>query len=211
MDARNSAPLNSDAIPGSSSWPASVRNSLARLRHTRPRRNGNASRVGSSMLHTIGDTSARLYFSAHASRVASTLASCACPSSSASHTQSAPCASACSMPSAKPPAPPRFRRDPKYVVAIGCPATSSRTGLSPQPSLSTTIRWSGNRVWAVSTSSDLASSSGRRWVTTTAKTDSVIPGRSVCRPGSRPVLRARAGRRPHPRRPVPPLRYHRRA
>src|SRR5215217_8390534 len=41
-------------------------------------------------------------------------------------------------------------------------------------SLSTTTRWSGARVWAETASSDLASSSGRRCVTTTAYTDSVI-------------------------------------
>ena len=73
MAARNSAPLNSDAMPGSRSWPApSVRSSLTRRRHTSPRRSGNASRSGSSRSHTIGDTSARPCLSAHASRVAST-------------------------------------------------------------------------------------------------------------------------------------------
>src|ERR1700736_2273997 len=61
---------------------------------------------------------------------------------------------------------------------MGWPATRSPT--RPSPSLSTTIRWSGNRVWLLSTSSDLASSSGRRWVTTTAKIFSLIPGCSLC-------------------------------
>src|SRR3954447_22902782 len=41
-------------------------------------------------------------------------------------------------------------------------------------SLSTTTRWSGARVWAETASSDFARSSGRRCVTTTAHTDSVI-------------------------------------
>ena len=66
--------------------------------------------------------------------------SCGRPSSSASQTQSAPSASACSIPSAKPPAPPRFRREPIYVVATGWPATRSRTRSSS--SLSTTTMWS---------------------------------------------------------------------
>src|SRR5271170_6649947 len=76
------------------------------------------------------------------------------------------------MPSAKPPAPPRFRRDGRYVVRMGWPLTRSRTRSSS--SLSTTISWSGSRLWLLNTSSDLASSSGRRWVTTTAHTISFI-------------------------------------
>src|ERR1700757_2337875 len=78
------------------------------------------------------------------------------------------------MPSAKPPAPPRFRRDGRYVVGMGWPPTRSRTRSSW--SLSTTISWSGSRLWVLNTSSDLASSSGRRWVTTTAHTMSLIRG-----------------------------------
>src|SRR5271155_656726 len=78
------------------------------------------------------------------------------------------------MPSANPPAPPRFRRDGRYVVRMGWPLTRSRTRSSS--SLSTTISWSGGRLWVVNTSSDLASSSGRRWVTTTAYTMSFICG-----------------------------------
>ena len=66
-----------------------------------------------AMSHTIGDTSASPCFDAQASSVPSTSESNGRPSSSASHTQSAPSASACSMPNAKPPAPPRFRRDPR--------------------------------------------------------------------------------------------------
>ena len=92
---------------------ASVLSSLTRRRHTSPRRNGNANRDGSAMSHTIGDTSANECLSAHATSVPSTSESAGRPSSSASHTQSAPSASACRMPSAKPPAPPRFRRDPR--------------------------------------------------------------------------------------------------
>ena len=184
-------------MPGSSSWPASVRNSLTSRRQTRPRRNGKASRCGSSALHTIGDTSASRCLSAHASSVASTWLSCGWPSSSASHTQSAPSASACRMPSAKPPAPPRFRRDGRYVVGMGWPATRSRTRSSA--SLSTTISWSGSRLWVLSTSSDLASSSGRRWVTTTAHTMSLIGVASRAGPFRR-APRAHAGRRLRPRR-----------
>src|ERR1700761_8493914 len=78
------------------------------------------------------------------------------------------------MPSAKPPAPPRFRCDGRYVVGMGCPPTRSRTRSSS--SLSTTISWSGSRLWVLNTSSDLASSSGRRWVTTTAHTMSLLRG-----------------------------------
>src|ERR1700759_3825593 len=82
------------------------------------------------------------------------------------------------MPSAKPPAPPRFRRDGRYVAGIGWPPTRSRTRSSW--SLSTTISRSGSRLWVVRTSSDLASSSGRRWVTTTAHTMSLM---TCCRLG----------------------------
>src|ERR1700737_4863842 len=59
---------------------------------------------------------------------------------------------------------------------MGWPPTRSRTrsSLSFSKSLSTTINWSGSRLWVVNTSSDLASSSGRRWVTTTPHTISLI-------------------------------------
>ena len=125
-------------------------------RQTNPRRSGNASRCGSARSHTIGDTSASPWRAAQSSSVPSTSGPCGRPSSSASQIQSAPAASECNIPSAKPPAPPRFRIDPRYVVGIGWPATRSRTASSW--SLSTTIRWSGRRCWDTTASRDLASS-----------------------------------------------------
>src|SRR6202045_2970803 len=55
---------------------------------------------------------------------------------------------------------------------MGGPVTNSLTRSSPlsEKSLSTTIRWSGRRVCAAIASSDFASSSGRRCVTSTAHT-----------------------------------------
>ncbi len=93
-----------DAMPGRKSVPSSA---VERF-HVRPRRSGNASFSGASMLVTIGETSARLRRSASSSSTCSTFSSAGLPSSSASHTQSAPIARACSIPNANPPAPPRL-------------------------------------------------------------------------------------------------------
>ena len=102
-------------MPGRKSTPSS---DCERFQ-VKPRRSGNASLSGASMFDTTGEISARSRFSASSRRIARTFSSAGRPSSSASQTQSAPSDSACSMPSANPPAPPRLRCDGRYVHGSG--------------------------------------------------------------------------------------------
>src|SRR5690606_5371601 len=166
VDARNNAPFINDAMPGRKSVPSS---DVARF-HVSPRRNGNASFSGASMFATTGDTSARLRRCASSNSTRNTFSSAGLPSSSANHTHSAPIASACNIPNAKPPAPPRLWCDGTYVNGKPHSATTSRAGLSGP--LSTTTRWSTGRVCAAMTFNDSARSSRRCRVTTTATTAS---------------------------------------